>query len=70
MVLISDWNNLDRNIVSQIQELIIQWRKCTFKENDFGTVATDQKSLPNTNLSGGYTQNIPDINNFVHVVVV
>jgi hypothetical protein len=31
---------------------------------EIGIAATDQKSVPDTPLSGGYTQNVPDINNF------
>jgi hypothetical protein len=37
---------------------------------EIGTTATDQKASPNTPLWGGYTQNVPDINNFAHVMGV
>jgi hypothetical protein len=37
---------------------------------EIGTAAADQKPLPNAPVSGGYTQNIPDIKNFVRVMGV
>ena len=37
---------------------------------EMGTTVKDKKFLPNTPLSGGYTQNVPDINNFLRVMGV